>query len=46
MMNSQFDDVLSRLCYKNQCNTNITAGDPYVTRWPSLSHRADVRVRG
>ncbi len=31
-MNCQFDDVLGRFCYKNQCNTIITSGEPHVTR--------------
>ncbi len=32
-MNCQFDDVLGRFCYKNQCNTIITTGQTRVTRW-------------
>ncbi len=31
-INCQFDDVLGRFCYKNQCNTIITTGKPPVTR--------------
>jgi len=31
-MNCQFDDVLGRFCYKNQCNTIITTGKSRVTR--------------
>ena len=31
-MNCSFDDVLGQFCYKNQCNTIITMGEPRVTR--------------
>ncbi len=31
-MNCQFDDVLGRFCYKNQCNTIIITGKTHVTR--------------
>ncbi len=29
---SQFDDVLGRFCYKNQCNTIIETGETRITR--------------
>ncbi len=31
-MNCQFDDVLGRFCYENQCNTIITTGEIRVTQ--------------
>ena len=31
-MNYRFENVLGRFCYKNQCNTTITMGQPRVTR--------------
>ena len=31
-MECQFDDLLGRFCYKNQCYTNITTSQPRVTR--------------
>ena len=30
-MNCQFNDVLGRFCYKNQCNAIITTGETRVT---------------
>ena len=31
-MDCQFDDLLERFCYKNQCNTIIAAGQIRLTR--------------
>ena len=31
-MGYQFDDLLGRFCYKNQCDTNTTTSQPRVTR--------------
>ncbi len=31
-MDYQFEDVIGRFCYKNQCHTIITTGQPRVTR--------------
>ena len=31
-MDYQFDDLLGRFCYKNQCDTNTTTSQPRVTR--------------
>ena len=37
-MNYQFFDVLDRFCYKNQCHTIITTGQPRVTRRVNPEH--------
>jgi len=41
-MDYQFDDLLGRFCYKNQCNTIIATGQ---TRSSTLAHRASYRPR-